>query len=1258
MSRFAGFDPQIRLRTGGGRPSPDRRHWVIRPLDLLVLGFDLVGLRVVPGEGEGPARLAKDGRGEARLVVWFPPQHLTERAYYTTKDPDGKPMEPPTKVLDENGVPVAPDPAAGDESPDDPPIDAIVAGWSRLVFRVGDDRLPIDWTLEGLLAAMGALELSVPANALPPKKPGRLLGSLLEQGAFGTDVVIASQTGAVGSAFAEAGTEAAAVEVVGSVTARLIAGSRAKRKARTIGNALGLTTLTGSATRELIDRLDPSIPAILLRPEPAPPTATQTALEVPYRLILSPNRFGAWFHRDQPATSERTGHTELWHTRLGVRHEDGTLIDGDDPLRTLRAVWALDPPMPSRPPLGIPTHDTDPWRMSLDAFDRHNVMHLSSNFRLEDGNVDGRPYEPNPLDVRLLALSSLGAWMDTRGAWPYRQPTGLAVEEWRHLATLGRDHYVRVVYAGFLYPFGHRASVIKITERQFHGDRDGNPAYLRQRMFLAVREPVRTYRESRLLYDGPDAERLEEQYDLMLPFEAVRVLTLISPLLDPPEKDDVADRQQGAFWPCVGGQPFRFHLTATDTDGNPVDLAMPLIFVGKDETDADYDDSIVPDASPLQDEKVQAAYESATWPGTGGKRATVPLGGQKVALAESAEGDDTAFAVQSLTFGGEVPAKAKYDALGPKVVRFFPVVRNALLDVPSLQRIAKTKKAADVVYPHDYLVAGFDAAANAGQVFLEANPDAGDKLGVEFSAQGDRSGGLVTPDLELSGVSRLSGPIAGDIGIATQGTFDPKAWFGALTGAKLFGVLSLSDILDGAGFDELDKLPQLTGQALNQVEQLISGLERLRSLADATPAPETAVVSSALDQLLDEATGSIPALLGGGPPGVVVSQLAVVAGELEGLPGALAGSAVAPGPAAVISQTAAGLKQRIDAVVDDAKLLTDFAAGDVLPQALSARFDWRPALTDFGPFKANGDKRNLLLSVEAADALGDNDEAFTVTCSLDDFILDLEVVILKFERVQLQAVAGRKMDVDVRFDEFVFAGPLAFVETLRELIPFDGFSDPPDVQVTPDGITAGFTMGLPNLSVGVFSLENLSLGAGFDVPFVGKPLSTWFAFCTRENPSRLTVSLFGGGFYLGLTVDAKGLQVFEGAIEFGAACSVDFGVASGSVSAMAGLYFKIEGSDFTLAGYFRLRGEVEALGIVSVSIELYLEMRYESATEKCVGTATLSIEIDVALFSTTIEISCTKKFAGSGKDPTLAEAFDVQPNATSAPWNEYCGAFG
>jgi hypothetical protein len=240
---------------------------------------------------------------------------------------------------------------------------------------------------------------------------------------------------------------------------------------------------------------------------------------------------------------------------------------------------------------------------------------------------------------------------------------------------------------------------------------------------------------------------------------------------------------------------------------------------------------------------------------------------------------------------------------------------------------------------------------------------------------------------------------------------------------------------------------------------------------------------------------------------------------------------------------------------------------------------------------------------------------------------------------------------------FEFDGPLRFVQTLRELIPFDAFSDPPDVQVTPEGITAGFSAGLPNISVGVFSLENLSLAAGFTVPFLGPPLSVWFRFCERENPARLTVGLFGGGFFIGLTANADRLSVVEGAIEFGAACSVDLGVAAGGVSIMAGLYFKIEEPDVTLAGYFRMRGMVKAFGFVTVTLEVYLEMRHERGSGKCVGTATITIEVDVSLFSVSVSITCTKKFAGSGADPTLADVFDVAEDATSADWTAYCEAF-
>ncbi len=725
--------------------------------------------------------------------------------------------------------------------------------------------------------------------------------------------------------------------------------------------------------------------------------------------------------------------------------------------------------------------------------------------------------------------------------------------------------------------------------------------------FIVPRERIRIYRNSMLKdEDG-------KQWDLELPLTAARITTAVSPLLDDPADTMIQDA--GCFWPFVKSQPFRFTFVATDTAGREVDLAMPVIFVGQQHTDEPHATSILP-------EKVATAYRTRTWPGSSQLLAEVPIGGQSVAFARAGRPDDTTYAVRSITFDAGIPEAGKYNTMPPREPRFVPIMRQAKLDVPSLQRIAKTTEPAAVVYPNAYLIDEF-AGANAGEVFLAADA-AVSQLKVGFGGQADRSGGFVAPDLSLSGLSRVTGPVSGAIESAIAGNVVPSDWFGTLVGeARLFGVLELRDILEEVGFDEIDKLPRFVGETLDDVGRLIARIEELHRLLAANPVPQASSVIGTLDALTDPSTGSIPGLLTGGDPVAVAGQLSTLHGQLGALPAALAGATgLGTGMREVLSRNVAALTEALDAF--DPGLLARFAAGDILPEAFAARFEWRPELKDWPPVFHVEDKRGLVVLVEA---VGDD---LVVTAALDRFVIDLEVLVLTFNRILFRSRNGRKPEIDVDFEGYEFAGPLAFIETLRDLIPLDGFADPPEITVTPEGITAGFSQGLPNIAVGVFSLENLSLAAGFSVPFVGPPMSTWFRFCERENPARLTVSMFGGGFFFGIVVDAKGLQIAEGAIEFGAAVSVDFGVASGSVSAMAGLYFKIEGSTVTLAGYFRLRGEVEALGIVSVCIELYLEMLYESGSNKCVGTATISIEVEVALFSATVSITATKKFAGSG----------------------------
>ena len=283
-------------------------------------------------------------------------------------------------------------------------------------------------------------------------------------------------------------------------------------------------------------------------------------------------------------------------------------------------------------------------------------------------------------------------------------------------------------------------------------------------------------------------------------------------------------------------------------------------------------------------------------------------------------------------------------------------------------------------------------------------------------------------------------------------------------------------------------------------------------------------------------------------------------------------------------------------------------------------------------------------------------------------IAPVKFLTLHFELIEFSIVPGKKPDVNVQFREpngIEFDGPLSFVNRLKDIIPFDGFSDPPYLDVDTNGIKAGFDLAIPDLAVGVFALTNISLGAHFVVPFIDESIETKFNFCTRENPFRLSVSLFAGGGFFGVTITPKNLRILEAAFEFGAAIEVNLGVASGGVSIMAGVYFKLETNDdgdteATLSGYFRLRGEVDVLGLISASIELYLELTYETATGKAVGRATITIEVEVFFFSFSVSVSAEKKFAGSAGDPSFEDVMGLHalaPAGAERPWNTYCHAF-
>ena len=164
----------------------------------------------------------------------------------------------------------------------------------------------------------------------------------------------------------------------------------------------------------------------------------------------------------------------------------------------------------------------------------------------------------------------------------------------------------------------------------------------------------------------------------------------------------------------------------------------------------------------------------------------------------------------------------------------------------------------------------------------------------------------------------------------------------------------------------------------------------------------------------------------------------------------------------------------------------------------------------------------------------------------------------------------------------------------------------------------------------------MSLGADIQVPFLGSAVTVGFNFCTRERPFTLAVIFIGGGGWFLIRLSPDGLDVLELGLEAGAVLAVDFGVASGSISAMLGIYMRLEGDAGSLTGYFRLRGEVDVLGLISASIELYLELLYEFDTGKMIGPRQADRQSRGAVvFSASVTITAERQFAGSERRPEL-----------------------
>lgn len=923
---------------------------------------------------------------------------------------------------------------------------------------------------------------------------------------------------------------------------------------------------------------DPRVPAVArknahqLRPDLFAPLPNETAIEAPWRLIMSPAENSTWGHAFVPVT--HAGRTELWHSRLGAFNPGPgpkpAIGPGGPTTPTLRAVWT---PGFKRYPKPDPNQAQPyPGTTSLSRADRYEIIRLTSDWKGLKRFDNGQTYNPQPVEADRFMLSALGAWIETEGDWPSVKHPKLGpdwisnVIEWDHRAVMGRDTFVRVVRKGFLFPTGHQAVVITITERRMEAPENGAfngklGAYLRQFSFIVVREPLKTYGSNQQAHDG-----------LQWPFPEVRLVTRVTPILNQFNPSKAAyDLQTGvrkdhtkalnfnfpdnlygerAFWPRVGTEDFRFHLRAVDLEDHELEFSAPLIFVQFDtsteETEGDIQNIIDDYASDLNKNRRRPAMQ-----------------GQKVSYADlpQTKPESAAYDTEHLILAATLPTGAVNADVQPF---YFPVLAGAQVRISAAEQMKAGTGAPlpppTIAYHPDYL----DGGDNPGKVWaVVADPTtlAPAADGIPFDFDADKAGACITPYLSITGLSALTGPVGGAaVDSLAAGNFVPQDFFDGGPGAivpKILGGIPLWEILGSiTGIDpgDLAKLPKLLEQPFP--DRIEVGYDW-----EIPPEPDDFFPFS---PVFEPKPGSVLALrfkvvtkLDGGVPGTPEFQ---IVGEL-----------------------------------------TKFTV-------------------------------NLL---------GNG---------------DLGVIKIPFNHIRFTVKTGAKPDIDVDMPGTEFAGVFEFINKLQQFLktigvtgggnqPLTAWGVRPaeeseeggglDITVDETGIAAGFSLEIPSVVVGAFSLENISFNLSFTIPWIGDPAQVVFSFCTRERPFVLTVMGFGGGGFVALTLTLEGFHSLEAEFFAAAQLAVDFGVASGKISINVGLTFLIEESGKTsITAFVRLKGEVDVLGLIYACIELYLALTFiilPDGGNELWGEASITVEVEVLIFSGSVTIGpVEKRLAGGG----------------------------
>jgi len=221
---------------------------------------------------------------------------------------------------------------------------------------------------------------------------------------------------------------------------------------------------------------------------------------------------------------------------------------------------------------------------------------------------------------------------------------------------------------------------------------------------------------------------------------------------------------------------------------------------------------------------------------------------------------------------------------------------------------------------------------------------------------------------------------------------------------------------------------------------------------------------------------------------------------------------------------------------------------------------------------------------------------------------DLLSIQFKGARFDLDAQGRTELKADIHGVQY--GALLSFIEPLQKLMsPEEGNGFYLAPSYAPIGIEAGYRYASPLIMVGSLQLINLAISAAVLLPFSEGQALFKFAFASREKPFLIAQPPYGGGGFVGLTADARGIVAFEIQFEFGAVTAIKFGPLNASGRVTAGIYLLSQAN-----GGRRIEGFVHAVGeghVACFGVCVNIEVRVVQTESDMYGTSTVSFSFKV-----------------------------------------------